>query len=213
MTCALGDKPFMRGTRAFRPSATPHDAVTAVKYDWTIADVGMGVDLFALEKLIPTLSDWLVICHARVPAVWVALVRPSSLRSDVNQFLTPRPGVSIPAVTTKLDRTKHDMRNGKKTGKPVSWNLVNCATQSVVCVCAIPGWSVESIVFFACHRSGVMSWIFPILYAVTSCFAFSRPAEDVNSVLRSYHQSHAFCTLHMSAAMTVTIQKFKRKSY
>jgi hypothetical protein len=47
----------------------------------------------------------------------------------------------------------------------------------------VPGCKVESIVFFACHSSGVMSRIFPILYAVTSCFAFSRPAEDVNNVL------------------------------
>jgi hypothetical protein len=43
---------------------------------------------------------------------------------------------------------------------------------------------VESIVFFACQRSGVMSRILPVLYAVTSCFAFSRPVEDVKSVLR-----------------------------
>jgi hypothetical protein len=42
---------------ALRPSATPHDAVTAVKYDLTTVDVGNGSDLFAFEKLIPTLSD------------------------------------------------------------------------------------------------------------------------------------------------------------
>ncbi len=30
------------------------------------------------------------------------------------------PGVSIPAVTTRLEMTKHDMRNGRKTGSPVS---------------------------------------------------------------------------------------------
>jgi hypothetical protein len=47
----------------------------------------------------------------------------------------------------------------------------------------VPGCSVDSIVFFASHRSGVISRILPVLYAVTSCFAFSRPAEDVNSVL------------------------------
>jgi hypothetical protein len=33
---------------------------------------------------------------------------------------TPRPGVSIPAVTTRLERTKHDMRKGRNTGSPVS---------------------------------------------------------------------------------------------
>jgi hypothetical protein len=33
---------------------------------------------------------------------------------------TPRPGVSMPAVTTRLERTKHDMRKGRNTGSPVS---------------------------------------------------------------------------------------------
>jgi hypothetical protein len=33
---------------------------------------------------------------------------------------TFNPGVSIPAVTTRLERTKHDIRNGRKTGSPVS---------------------------------------------------------------------------------------------
>lgn len=47
----------------------------------------------------------------------------------------------------------------------------------------VPGCIVESIIFFALHSSGVMSRIFPVLYAVTSCFACSRPAEDVSRVL------------------------------
>jgi len=42
---------------------------------------------------------------------------------------------------------------------------------------------VESIIFFAFHRSGLMSCIFPVLYAAMSCFACSRPAEEVRSVL------------------------------
>jgi hypothetical protein len=29
--------------------------------------------LFAFEKLIPTFSDWFVICHPRVPAVCYVL--------------------------------------------------------------------------------------------------------------------------------------------
>lgn len=37
--------------------------------------------------------------------------------------------------------------------------------------------------FFALHSSGVMSWTLPVLYEVTSRLAFSRPAEDVKSVL------------------------------
>jgi hypothetical protein len=39
------------------------------------------------------------------------------------------------------------------------------------------------MIFFAFHNSGVISGIFPVLYAVTSFFALSRPAEDVSSVL------------------------------
>jgi hypothetical protein len=42
-----------------------------------------------------------VICHANVP-------------------LHPRFGVSMPAVTTRLEITKHDIRKGRKTGRPVS---------------------------------------------------------------------------------------------
>lgn len=61
-----------------------------------------------------TLSDWLVICQNNVPRVF-------------------RLGVSMPAVTTRLERTKHDMRKGRKTGCPVS------------------GCSVESIIFLACQ--------------------------------------------------------------
>lgn len=38
---------------------------------------------------------------------------------------TPRPGVSMPAVTAKLVSTKHDMRNGRKTGSPVSFASVS----------------------------------------------------------------------------------------
>ena len=33
---------------------------------------------------------------------------------------TPRPGVNIPAVTTKFVRTKADILNGKNTASPVS---------------------------------------------------------------------------------------------
>ena len=48
-----------------------------------------------------TLSDWLATCQPAVPAM-------------------PMPGVSIPAVTTKLEKMKADMRKGKRTGSPVS---------------------------------------------------------------------------------------------
>jgi hypothetical protein len=96
-----GLMPFNLGTSALRPSATEQEAETASKYDCTRVDVDMGDDLFALELLIATLSDWFVICQAKVP-------------------LHPRFGVSMPAVTTRLEMTKHDIRNGRKTGRPVS---------------------------------------------------------------------------------------------
>ena len=66
-----------------------------------MVDVEIGDDLFAFAELIATLRDWLVICHPSVPYV-------------------ERFGVSMPAVTTRLEMTKHDMRKGKKTGSPVS---------------------------------------------------------------------------------------------
>jgi hypothetical protein len=34
-----------------------------------MVEVESGIDLFAFEKLIPTLTDWFVTCHASVPAV------------------------------------------------------------------------------------------------------------------------------------------------
>jgi hypothetical protein len=34
-----------------------------------MVEVDSGIDLFALEKLIPTLTDWFVTCHPSVPAV------------------------------------------------------------------------------------------------------------------------------------------------
>lgn len=64
-----GDTRLRRGTRALRPSATLQDAPTARKYDWTIAPVLNGVDLFAFALLMATLRDWLVICQRRVPVV------------------------------------------------------------------------------------------------------------------------------------------------
>lgn len=47
--------------------------------------------------------------------------------------------------------------------------------------------------FFALHSSGVISCTLPVLYEVTSRFAFSRPAEDVKSVLRSVVSAGWYC--------------------
>ena len=80
-----------------------------------------GVDLLALALLMATLRDWLVICQRRVPVVCHLV----SLRLSYRYQLfwgksTCSPGVSMPAVTTRFDITKHDMRKGRKTGLPVS---------------------------------------------------------------------------------------------
>jgi hypothetical protein len=89
-----------------------------------MVEVESGIDLFALEKLIPTLTDWFVTCHPSVPAVCTQSVL--SLYLSIEPLVrTPRPGVSIPAVTTKLVKTKLDMRKGRKTGLPVSCTLVS----------------------------------------------------------------------------------------
>lgn len=46
-------------------------------------------------------------------------------REEAHQDNTVRPGVSIPAVTTRLERTKQDMRKGRRTGLPVSVDPVS----------------------------------------------------------------------------------------
>lgn len=86
----------------------------------------MGEDLLALAELMATLSDWFVICQRRVPRV-------------------RRLGVSMPAVTTRLEMMKQDMRKGRKTGWPVS------------------GCRVLSTTFLACHSSGVICGMVPDL--------------------------------------------------
>lgn len=48
----------------------------------------------------------------------------------------------------------------------------------------IPGWSVESTIFLACHSSGVMCCVLPVLYSVTSCLALSSPDLPANRVLQ-----------------------------
>ena len=53
----LGDMALRRGTRALSPRATEQEAETARRYDWRIAEVERGVDLFAFEKFMATLRD------------------------------------------------------------------------------------------------------------------------------------------------------------
>ena len=112
-----------------------------------------------------TWSVWLAICQATVPVV-------------------VRLGVSIPAVTTKFDMTKHDIRKGRKTGSPVSGPRSQHLNLEEVKEKLIPGWSVESTTFLAVHSSGVICWSLPCLYCVTRDLAFSRPVDEVKSVLQ-----------------------------
>lgn len=66
---APGESLFKRGTTALRPSATEQEADTARKYDLTIVEVDIWVDLLALALLMATFRDWLVICQRSVPVV------------------------------------------------------------------------------------------------------------------------------------------------
>lgn len=81
--------------------------------------------------------------------------------SEVVRKLTPNPGVSIPAVTTRFDKTKQDIRKGRKTGSPLSSNM--SLAFGTFGDSHVPGCNVESTIFFAFHNSGVISRIFPCL--------------------------------------------------
>jgi hypothetical protein len=47
----------------------------------------------------------------------------------------------------------------------------------------LPGWSVESTIFFAFHRSSFMAGICPSLYCVSMNFEFSSVSLEMNNVL------------------------------
>ena len=51
----------------------------------------------------------------------------------------------------------------------------------------IPGCSVESTTFLACHISGVIDLTWPCLYVETRRFAFSRPDAETKRVLGENH--------------------------
>lgn len=120
------------------------------------------------------------------------LIHRISVPSPIKPCLgasTPNPGVSIPAVTTKFERTKHDMRSGRKTGCPVSGRSLKMARE-LGFVQNGPGCRVESTIFFACHSSGVIDLSCPCLYDDMSFLAFSRPTEETKSVLISTMSSN-----------------------
>lgn len=85
-----------------------------------------GVDLLALALLMATLRDWLVICQKRMPRVcslrWFShccfVWGGEGVKGG--DGCTFKPGESMPAVTTRFEMTKQDMRKGRKTGWPVS---------------------------------------------------------------------------------------------
>lgn len=80
------------------------------------------------------------------------------------------------------------MRNGKKTGSPLSATVNNrfIHIYSISWGRGVPGWIVESTTFFARHSSGVMLGIWLCLYEVMSLFAFSRPVDETNIILVYY---------------------------
>jgi hypothetical protein len=81
----------------------------------------------------------------------------------------------MPAVTTRLESTKQDMRKGRKTASPVS------------------GCSVESTIFLARHSSGVMDCTWPCLYATRAFLACSRPVLPTRRVLTVESKVSALC--------------------
>lgn len=69
----------------------------------------------------------------------------------------------------------------------------------------VPGCSVESTTFFACHISGVMNLASPCLYDETSFFAFSSPDEETKRVLCPQYQlsccsSRSYCGIPTTPA-------------
>lgn len=78
------------------------------------------------------------------------------------------------------------MRNGKKTGSPVSAVIFVSDQSPLFSQLAqhIPGCRVASTIFFALHRSGVMKGILFCLYWAITPLACSKPAGPVSSVLK-----------------------------
>jgi len=135
-------------------------------------------------------------------------------------ILTPRPGVNIPAVTTKFVRTKADILKGKNTASPLSkrhyilvldTKYIHLSQRIHIIIQAnerkpIPGCKVESITFFALHSSGFISLISFCLYLVTSCFACSRADDETKSVLRKiYGESEYKVLIHIRTLQIVCI--------
>ena len=78
--------------------------------------------------------------------------------------------MSMPAVTTRLDRTKHDIRNGRKTGSPVSVTVRyrSAATRDLTYQDVL--WSQLLSSPSIAHRSS--------LQAFPACTPLSNPLHD-----------------------------------
>lgn len=87
------------------------------------------------------------------------------------------------------------MRKGRRTGSPVSVDLVSrhgsrpCPSPPWYSESSLPGCRVESTIFFACHISGVISLTWPVLYATMAFFARSSPCLPTKSVLQKIEKS------------------------
>lgn len=129
-----------------------------------------------------TLSDWLATCQPSVPAVCCLLAcRPPSLWRAAYREVGRKHAARDDQV--RKDERRHAERQENRLASILSAiSLPFCASNAPL---RVPGCIVESMTFFAFHSSGVISWILPVLYAVTICLAFSSPADEVNRVLHS----------------------------
>lgn len=76
-----------------------------------------------------------------------------------------------------------------------------------------PGWSVESTIFFACHSSGVIALICPVLYSETNLLAFSSPDEDTRRVLAGSRTGQLSVNLTNECGNLELPQRLGRSTY
>ena len=171
---------------ALRPRATEQEAETARRYDFTIVEVERGVDLLALAELMATLRDWFVICQSSVPVVYVQMYSVA-VGVQVREIINLKTGRQHAGCDDQVRNNEARHAEGKE-----DWLSSVCHNQPCNCsmmLAVVPGCSVESTTFFACHISGVIDLISPCLYEETSFFAFSRPALETKRVLRPWNWS------------------------
>ena len=144
------------------------------------------MDLLALAELMATLRDWFVICQSSVPVVYVQIYLVA-----VGIHVTEKTNLETGCQHAGCDYQVGYHEAGHAEGKE-DWLSSVCHNQPCNCsmmLAVVPGCSVESTTFFACHISGVIDLISPCLYDETSFFAFSRPALETTRVLRPWNWS------------------------